>query len=130
VAPPSPPSEPQTPWSSLRRKLLVGLGVGLVAGVVGSFLLPARYGITALFLAGLCGFLLVVAVVVFVTYPGPDTLGQVLRTPPLAGAVLVVAVLLVLANPAGSLRWLWVVAAVVAAGWTAFAVWETRRSGG
>jgi hypothetical protein len=45
--------------------------------------------------------------------------------------VLVVAVLLVLANPTGSsLRWLWVVAAVLAAGWTAFAVWETRRSGG
>jgi hypothetical protein len=45
--------------------------------------------------------------------------------------VLVVAVLLVMANPTGSsLRWLWVVAAVVAAGWTAFAVWETRHSGG
>jgi peptidoglycan/LPS O-acetylase OafA/YrhL len=130
VAPPFPPYESRPSWSSRRRKLLVGLGVGLVAGVVASFLLPARYGIPALFLAGLCGFLLVVAVVVFVTYPGPGTLGQVLRTPPLAGAVLVVAVLLVLANPAGSLRWLWVVAAVVAAGWTAFAVWDTRRSGG
>jgi hypothetical protein len=130
VAPPSPPYESRPSWSSRRRKLLVGLGMGVVAGVVASFLLPARYGIPALFLAGLCGFLLVVAVVVFVTYPGPGTLGQVLRTPPLAGAVLVVAVLLVLANPAGSLRWLWVVAAVAAAGWTAFAVWDTRRSGG
>jgi hypothetical protein len=108
----------------------VGLGIGVAAGLLGSFVLPAQYGITALFLAALCGFLLVVAVVVFVTFPGPETLGQLLRTPPLAGAVLVVAVLLVLANPAGSLRWVWVVAAVAGAGWTAFAVWETRRSGG
>jgi hypothetical protein len=130
VVPPSPPSEPRPPWSSRRRRLLVGLAVGVAVGVLGSFLLPARYGSTALVLGGLSGFLLVVAIVVFVTYPGPDTLGQLLRTPPLAGAVLVVAVLLVLANPAGSLRWLWVVAAVVAAAWTAYAVWETRRYGG
>ncbi|MBB3085272.1 hypothetical protein [Geodermatophilus sabuli] len=130
MAPWSPPPESRPTWSPRRRKLLVGLAVGVAVGVLGSFVLPARYGITALFLAALSGFLLVVAVVVFVTYPGPDTLGQLLRTPPLAGAVLVVAVLLVLSNPAGSLRWLWVVAAVVAAGWTAFAVWATRRSGG
>ncbi|MGY1635812.1 hypothetical protein ACI78V_04065 [Geodermatophilus sp. SYSU D00742] len=130
MAPPFPPSQSRPPWSPRRRKLLVGLAVGVAVGVLGSFVLPAQYGITALFLAGLSGFLLVVAVVVFVTYPGPDTLGQLLRTPPLAGAVLVVAVLLVLANPAGSLRWLWVVAAAVAAAWTAFAVWETRRYGG
>ncbi|MGY1630844.1 hypothetical protein ACI784_03915 [Geodermatophilus sp. SYSU D01186] len=129
MAPPFPPPGSGSSWSPRRRKLLVGLGVGLAVGVLCSFLLPAQYGIPALFLAGLCGFLLVVAVVVFVTYPGPGTLGQVLRTPPLAGAVLVVAVLLVLADPAGSLRWLWVVAAVLAAAWTAFAVWETRRSG-
>ena len=85
---------------------------------------------SAAFLAALCAFLFVVALVVFITVPGPDTLGTLLRTSPLAGAVLVVAVLLVLANPAGSLRWLWVVAAVAAAAWTAFAVWDTRRSGG
>ena len=46
-------------------------------------------------------------------------------------AIANLPVLLVLANPTGSsLRWLWVVAAVLAAGWTAFALWETRRSGG
>jgi hypothetical protein len=43
--------------------------------------------------------------------------------------VLVVAVLLMLSNT-GSLRWLWLAAAAVAAAWTAFAVWETRREGG
>jgi hypothetical protein len=63
--------------------------------------------------------------------PGAGHPGTLLRTAPLAGAVLVVAVLLVLSNPTGSsLRWLWVAAAVAAAAWTAFAVWETRRSGG
>jgi hypothetical protein len=109
---------------------LVGLAVGAVLGGLGAVGLPAEFGVTAGLLGALCAFLLVVALVVFVTVPGPDTLGTLLRTPPLAGAVLVVAVLLVLSNPAGSLRWLWVVAAVAAAAWTAFAVWETRRSGG
>ena len=123
-------SEPRPPWSARRRKLLLGLAVGAVLGGLGAVGLPAELGVTAGFLAALCAFLLVVAVVVFITVPGPDTLGTLLRTSPLAGAVLVVAVLLVLSNPAGSLRWLWVVAAVAAAAWTAFAVWETRRSGG
>ena len=123
-------SEPRPPWSSRRRKLLLGLAVGAVLGGLGAVGLPAELGVTAAFLGALCAFLLVVALVVFITVPGPDTLGTLLRTPPLAGAVLVVAVLLVLSNPAGSLRWLWVVAAVAAAAWTAFAVWETRRSGG
>ena len=107
------------------------LAVGTVLGGLGAVGLPNEFGVTAGFVAALCAFLLVVALVVFITVPGPDTLGTLLRTPPLAGAVLVVAVLLVLSNPTGSsLRWLWVVAAVAAAGWTAFAVWETRRSGG
>ena len=123
-------SEPRPPWSARRRKLLLGLAVGAVLGGLGAVGLPAELGVTAGFLAALCAFLLVAAVVVFITVPGPDTLGTLLRTSPLAGAVLVVAVLLVLSNPAGSLRWLWVVAAVAAAAWTAFAVWETRRSGG
>ena len=43
--------------------------------------------------------------------------------------MLVVAVLLLLSTSA-SLRWLWSLIAVAAAGWTAFAVWETRRTGG
>jgi hypothetical protein len=111
-------TEARPPWSSRRRKLLVVLGVGAVIGV------------TALFLGGLCGFLLATAVVVFLTIPGPETLAQLLRMPPLAGAVFVVAVLLALSDPAGELRWLWIVAAVAAAAWAAFAVWETHRSGG
>ncbi len=124
-------SEYRPPWSARRRKVLVWLAGGAVLGGLGALGLPGEFGVTAGFLAALCAFLLVVALVVFITVPGPDTLGTLLRTPPLAGAVLVVAVLLVMANPTGSsLRWLWVAAAVVAAGWTAFAVWETRRSGG
>ncbi|MGY1682114.1 hypothetical protein [Geodermatophilus sp. SYSU D01176] len=124
-------SEPRPPWSARRRRLLVGLVVGAVLGGLGAVGLPGEYGVTAGFVAALCAFLLVVALVVFITVPGPDTLGTLLRTSPLAGASLVVAVLLVLANPTGSsLRWLWVAAALAAGAWTAFAVWETRRSGG
>ena len=124
-------SEPRPPWSARRRRLLVWLAVGAVLGGLGAVGLPGEYGVTAAFLGVLCAFRLVVARVVFITVAGPDAAGTLLRTPPLAGAVLVVAVLLVLANPTGSsLRWLWVAAAVAAAGWTAFAVWETRRSGG
>jgi hypothetical protein len=123
-------SEPRPPWSARRRRVLLWLAVGAVLGGLGAVGLPNEFGVTAGFVAALCAFLLVAALVVFITVPGPDTLGTLLRTSPLAGAVLVVAVLLVMANPAGSLRWLWVVAAVAAAGWTAFAVWETRRSGG
>lgn len=124
-------TEPRPPWSARRRKLLLWLAVGAVLGALGAVGLPGEWGVTAAFLGVLCAFLVVVALVVFITVPGPDTLGTLLRTPPLAGAVFVVAVLLVLANPTGSsLRWLWVVAAAAAAAWTAFAVWETRRSGG
>ena len=123
-------SEPRPPWSARRRRLLLWLAAAAVLTGLGAVGLPGEFGVTAAFLAALCAFLFVVALVVFITVPGPDTLGTLLRTSPLAGAVLVVAVLLVLANPAGSLRWLWVVAAVAAAAWTAFAVWDTRRSGG
>ena len=123
-------SEARPPWSTRRRRLLLWLAAGAVLTGLGAVGLPGEFGVTAAFLAALCAFLFVVALVVFITVPGPDTLGTLLRTSPLAGAVLVVAVLLVLANPAGSLRWLWVVAAVAAAAWTAFAVWDTRRSGG
>ena len=45
----------------------------------------------------------------------------------LAGAVLVVAVLLLLSTDA-ALRWLWILTALVAAAWTASAVWRTRRT--
>lgn len=123
-------SAPRPPWSARRRRLLLWLAAGAVLTGLGAVGLPGEFGVTAAFLAALCAFLFVVALVVFITVPGPDTLGTLLRTSPLAGAVLVVAVLLVLANPAGSLRWLWVVAALAAAAWTAFAVWDTRRTGG
>jgi hypothetical protein len=121
--------ESRPPWSDRRRRTLLGLALGLVAFGLGAIALPDEYGVTSMFLAALCGFLLVVAVIVFVAIPGPDTLRTLFQTVPLAGAVLVVAVLLLLSTSA-DLRWLWSLIAVAAAGWTAAAVWETRRSGG
>lgn len=117
------------PWSRRRRRTLIGLAVGAVAFVVGAIALPEKYGVTSAFLAALCAFLLVVATAIFVAIPGPDTFGTLLRTSPLAGAVLVVAVLLLLSTD-DAFRWLWLLAAAAAAGWTAFAVWEGRRAGG
>jgi hypothetical protein len=121
--------ESRPPWSHRRRNTLLGLGAGIVVFGVGAVALPDEYGFTSLFLAALCGFLLVVAVVVFIAIPGPDTLRTLFHTVPLAGAVLVVAVLLLLSTSA-DLRWLWSLIAVAAAAWTAAAVWEARRSGG
>jgi hypothetical protein len=121
--------ESRPPWSDRRRRTLLGLGLGLVAFGLGAIALPDEYGVTSMFLSALCGFLLVTAAVVFVAVPGPDTLRTLLHTVPLAGAVLVVAVLLLLSTSA-DLRWLWSLIAVAAAAWTAVAVWETRRSGG
>jgi hypothetical protein len=92
------------PWSDRRRRTLLGLGFCIVGGGLGAVALPARYGISSGFLAALCALLL-------------------------AGATLVVAVLLLLSTSA-ELRWLWWLAAAVAAAWTAFAVGKTRRSGG
>jgi hypothetical protein len=120
--------ESRPPWSDRRRRTLLGLGLGIVAFGLGGIALPDEYGVTSAFLAALSGFLLAAAVVVFVAVPGPDTLRTLFHTVPLAGAVLVVAVLLLLSTSA-DLRWLWSLVAVVAAAWTAAAVWETRRSG-
>jgi hypothetical protein len=117
------------PWSRRRRRTLIGLAVGGLAFVVGAIVLPDEIGITCAFLAALCGFLLVVATVIFGAIPGPDTFGTLLRSSPVAGAVLVVTVLLVLSTD-DELRWLWLLAAAAAAAWTAFAVWEARRSSG
>ena len=64
----------------------------------------------------------------FVAIPGPGTLHTLVHTVPVAGAVLVVAVLLLLSTP--QLRWLWSVVTLAAAAWTAVAVRETRRTGG
>jgi len=116
------------PWSDRRRKTLLGLALATVVFGLGAIALPDQFALTSAFLAALCGLLLVAAVIVFVAIPGPDTLGALLRTVPLAGAVLVVAVLLLLSTDA-ELRWLWSVIAVAAAAWTATAVWQTRRSG-
>jgi hypothetical protein len=120
--------EGRPPWSDRRRQTLLGLGLGIVAGALGAIALPAGYGISAWFLAALCAFLLVTATIVFVMIPGPRTLATLLRIVPLAGATLVVAVLLLLSTSA-ELRRLWSLAAAAAAVWTAFAVWESRRSG-
>jgi hypothetical protein len=114
------------PWSHRRRRTLIGLAGGAIAFGLGAVGLPDEYGVTSGFLAALCAFLAVVALVVFVAVPGPGTLGTLLRTVPLAGAVLVVAVLLLLSTST-DLRWLWSVIAVAAAAWTAAAAWGTRR---
>ena len=123
-----PPSRP--PWSERRRRTLLGLGLAALAGGIGALVLPGEYGATSGILAALCAFLLVVATVVFVVVPGPDTLGTLLRSVPLAGSVLVVAVLLVLSNPDEDLRRLWWIAAAAAAVWTAAAAWDARRRDG
>jgi peptidoglycan/LPS O-acetylase OafA/YrhL len=106
----------------------VVLAVGALIGGLLAAAIPNQYGVTAGFLAALCAFLLLAATGVFVVVPGQDTLGTLLRSVPLAGAALVVAVLVLLSTPA-DLRWLWSVAAAAAAGWTVAAVWRTRRSG-
>jgi peptidoglycan/LPS O-acetylase OafA/YrhL len=116
------------PWSDRRRRTLVGLALGIVAFGLGAIGLPGEYGAKAALVAALCAFLLGVAAVVFVVVPGPDTLGTLLRSVPLAGACLVVAVLLLLSTD-DDLRWLWWTAVVLTGGWTAAAVWQTRRSG-
>ena len=119
--------ENREPWSDRRRKTLLGLGVGALVMGLAALALPDEYGATSAVLAALLAFLLVTALVVFVVVPGPGTLDTLSHSVPLAGAVLVVAVLLLLSTDA-SLRWLWVLIAVAAAGWTAWAVWQARRS--
>jgi hypothetical protein len=132
MAPPSwgPPPAGPPPWSGRRKTLLLGLGVGAVLTGIGAFTLPDEFGVLSGLVAAVCGLLLVAATVVFIAIPGPDTFGRVLRMPPLAGAVTVVAVLLALSNAGESLRWLWILTALAAGAWAVFAVWESRRSGG
>jgi hypothetical protein len=113
------------PWSDRRRRTLLLLALGIVLGGLGGIGLPAQYGVTAGILAALCAFLLVAAVVVFLAVPGPGTAAVLARSSPVAGSSAVVAVLLLLSTD--DLRWVWAVVAVVAAGWTAYAVRETRR---
>ncbi len=116
----------RAPWSDRRRRTLIGLGAGTVVLGTGA-LLPGEYGVTSLFLAALCAFLLLAAAVVFVAIPGPDTLGTLLRATSVAGAALVVAVLLLLAAPA-DLRALWWTATAASAVWAATALWLTRQA--
>jgi hypothetical protein len=120
--------ESRPPWSDRRRRTLIGLALGIVAFGLGAVALPGEYGLTSAFLAALCAFALLLATIVFIAIPGPDTLRTLLAMGPLAGAVLVVAVLLLLSTDA-ELRWLWSGIAMAAAAWTATAVWQTRRRG-
>ncbi len=119
--------ENRVPWSDRRKRTLVGLGAGAVVMGLAALALPDEFGATSAVLAALLAFLLVTAFVVFVAVPGPGTLETLSRSVPLAGAVLVVAVLLLMSTDA-ALRWLWILTALAAAGWTASAVWRTRRS--
>jgi hypothetical protein len=132
MAPPAwgPPPPDRRGWSGRRKRLLLGLGVAAVLTGAGTFALPDELGVLSGYLAAVSGLLLVAATVVFIAIPGPDTFGRMLRMPPLAGAVTVVAVLLALSNAGESLRWLWILAALAAGAWAVFAVWESRRSGG
>jgi hypothetical protein len=119
--------ENRAPWSSRRRRTLVGLTAGMLLFGLAALALPDEYGATSAVLAALCAFLLVAALVVFIAVPGPGTLEILSRSVPLAGAVLVVAVLLLLSTDA-ALRWLWILIALAAAAWTASAIWRTRQS--
>jgi hypothetical protein len=107
-----------------------GLAAATVVLGAAAFAFPPSLGATAGLLAGLCAFLLVAAVAVFVLVPGPDTTGALLEAVPLAGSVLVVTVLLVLSTRGEPFEWLWWTAAAAAALWTATALWRTRRRGG
>ncbi|HYH25324.1 MAG TPA: hypothetical protein VD834_08275 [Blastococcus sp.] len=119
----------RAPWSDRRRRTLLVLALGTVLGGLGAVGLPGQYGVTAGVLAALSAFLLVAATVVFVAVPGPGTAGTLARSAPMAGSTLVVAVLLLLST-ASELRWMWSLVALAAAGWTAYAVWATRRTEG
>ena len=117
----------RVPWSDRRRRTLIGLGAATVVLAAASFL-PDEFGVTALFLAALCAFLLVVAAVVFVVVPGPGTFGTLLRSTSLAAPALVVSVLLLLAAPV-ELRPLWWAATLASAAWAGTALWLARGTG-
>ena len=122
-------TSPRPPWSTRRRRTLIGLGLAAVLFGLAGIGLPAQYDVASVFLAALAAFLLVVAVVVFVAIPGPGTVDVLLRSLTISGAVLVVAVLLVLSTAGEPLRWIWVLAAAAAAAWLGAAWWLTRRDG-
>ena len=122
-------TEPRPPWSPRRRRTLIVLGLAAVLFGLAGTGLPDEYGVASISLAGLAAFLLVVAVIVFVVVPGPGTLDVLLRSLTVSGAVLVVAVLLVLSTAGEPLRWLWVLAALAAAAWLGTALWLNRRDG-
>ncbi|MGY1747190.1 hypothetical protein [Blastococcus sp. SYSU D00695] len=122
-------TSPHPPWSPRRRRTLLLLGLAVVLFGLAGVALPAQYGVASVYLAALAAFLLVVALVVFVAIPGPGTVDVLLRSLTVSGAVLVVAVLLVLSTAGEPLRWLWVLAALAAAGWLGTALWLARRDG-
>ncbi|PRY41207.1 hypothetical protein LY71_11989 [Geodermatophilus tzadiensis] len=120
-------TELRPPWSPRRRRTLTWLAGGAVVLGIAGLLLPAQIGVPAAFLAALCGFLFVAALVLFFAVPGPDTVDTLLRSSPLAGAVTVVAVLLWLSTAGQQLRWVWAAAAVGGLAWVGTALWLTRR---
>ncbi len=122
-------TEPRPPWSRRRRRTLIGLGLAAVLFGLAGIGLPDQYGLAAVYLGALAAFLLVVALIVFVAIPGPGTVDALLRSLTVSGAVLVVAVLLVLSTAGEPLRWLWVLAALAAAAWLGTALWLNRRDG-
>lgn len=122
-------TSPRPPWSLRRRRTLLVLALAAVLFGLAGVALPAQYGVAAVYLGGLAAFLLVVAVVVFVAIPGPGTVDVLLRSLTISGAVLVVAVLLVLSTAGEPLRWVWVLAAAAAAAWVGTALWLARRDG-
>jgi hypothetical protein len=121
--------DPRPPWSDRRRRTLMALAGGMLAFTLGGIGFPGEMGATSAILAALCAFLFLVATIVFIAVPGPGTFSALLRSVPLAGASLVVAVLLLMSTPE-DLRWLWVTGTVATAGWTAAALWEARRTRG
>ncbi|SFP97021.1 hypothetical protein SAMN05660464_0350 [Geodermatophilus dictyosporus] len=121
-------TELRPPWSPRRRRTLTWLAGGAVVLGIAALVLPAQFGVTAAFLAALCAFLFVAALVLFFAVPGPDTVGTLLRSSPLAGAVTVVAVLLWLSTEGQQLRWIWAAAAAGGLTWVATALWLSRRS--
>jgi|tagenome__1003787_1003787.scaffolds.fasta_scaffold20980470_2 hypothetical protein len=128
--PPAEPSTRRARWSRRRHRLVRCLGAAAVVLGAGAFVLPGEWSVTSGLLAGLAAFLLVAALVVFFAVPGPGTVGTLLRSPSLGGAVLVVCVLLVLSTRDRPFAWVWWLGAAAAAVWTGAALWRARRPEG
>ena len=116
-------------WSRRRRLTVRVLAAAVVLLGCGALVLPDGAGVTSGLLAAVAVLLLLAALVVFTAVPGPGTARTLLRSPSLAGAVAVVAVLLVLSTRGQPTTPLWGAVAAVAVVWTLVALWLTRRPG-